>query len=152
MFLTILMFNKSNKLFQKEGNVLFNDALNTFYLRLCGAGHAVKDHSYNEPQNPLPRLHGLFFPKIYRGLFYVQIHTDWIAHTTAFVTALAGTKNSSMSPPWRVDLMTHRTMSERSYHGATSDSLKHSKQQTKTSNFCSEGPPTVDDFNRSVRN
>ena len=30
---------------RKEGNVLFNDALNTFYLRLYGVGHTVKDHS-----------------------------------------------------------------------------------------------------------
>ena len=29
----------------KEGNVLFNEALNTFYLRLCGIRHMVKDHS-----------------------------------------------------------------------------------------------------------
>ena len=30
---------------RKEGNVLFNDALNTFYLRLYGIRHMVKDHS-----------------------------------------------------------------------------------------------------------
>ena len=31
---------------RKEGNVLFNDALNTFYfLRLYGIGHMVKDDS-----------------------------------------------------------------------------------------------------------
>ena len=29
----------------KEGNVLFNDALNTLYLRLYGVRHMVKDHS-----------------------------------------------------------------------------------------------------------
>ena len=29
----------------KEGNVLFNDALNTFYLRLYGVRHMVKDNS-----------------------------------------------------------------------------------------------------------
>ena len=29
---------------RKEGNVLFNDALKTFYLRLYGVGHMVKDH------------------------------------------------------------------------------------------------------------
>ena len=29
----------------KEGNVLFNNALNTFYLRLNGIRHAVKDHT-----------------------------------------------------------------------------------------------------------
>ena len=34
--------------FNKEGNVLFNDALNTFYLRLYGVGHMVKDHSDSE--------------------------------------------------------------------------------------------------------
>ena len=27
---------------RKEGNVLFNDALNTFYLRLYGVSHMVK--------------------------------------------------------------------------------------------------------------
>ena len=32
----------------KEGNALFNDALNTFYLRLYGVGHIIKDHSDNE--------------------------------------------------------------------------------------------------------
>ena len=32
----------------KEGNVLFNDALNTFYLRLYGVGHMVRDHSDSE--------------------------------------------------------------------------------------------------------
>ena len=33
---------------KKEGNVLFNDALNTFYLQLYGVGHMVKDHSDSE--------------------------------------------------------------------------------------------------------
>ena len=33
---------------KKEGDVLFNDALNTFYLRLYGFGHMVKDHSDSE--------------------------------------------------------------------------------------------------------
>ena len=32
----------------KEGNVLFNDTLNTFYLRLYGVGHMIKDHSDSE--------------------------------------------------------------------------------------------------------
>ena len=30
---------------RKEGNVLFNDSLNTFYLRLYGVTHMVKDNS-----------------------------------------------------------------------------------------------------------
>ena len=33
---------------RKEGNVLFNDALNTFCLRLYGVRHMVKDHSDSE--------------------------------------------------------------------------------------------------------
>ena len=61
----------------KEGNVLFNDELNTFYLWLYGVGNMVKDHSDSERGNPLPP-HGL--------LFYMHHPTDRIAHTTAFVT------------------------------------------------------------------
>ena len=34
--------------------VVFNDALNTFYLRLYGVRHMVKDHSDSEKGNPLP--------------------------------------------------------------------------------------------------
>ena len=33
---------------RKEGNVLFNDALNTFYLRLYGVTYMVKHHSDTE--------------------------------------------------------------------------------------------------------
>ena len=33
---------------KKEGNILFNNTLNTFYLRLYGAKHMVKDHSDSE--------------------------------------------------------------------------------------------------------
>ena len=45
----------------RERNVLFNEALNTFYLRLYGVGHMVKDHSDSEKGNPLPP-HELHFP------------------------------------------------------------------------------------------
>ena len=41
-------FNHVRKEGRKEGNVLFNDALNTFYLRLYGVRHMVKDHSDRE--------------------------------------------------------------------------------------------------------
>ena len=51
---------------RKEGNVLLNDALNTFYLRLYGVRHIVKDHSDNERENPLPP-HGLPFPNSSKG-------------------------------------------------------------------------------------
>ena len=39
---------------ERERNVLFNDALNTFYLQLYGVIHMVKDHSDSEKGNPLP--------------------------------------------------------------------------------------------------
>ena len=38
---------------ERERNVLFNDALNTFYLRLYGVRYMVKDHYYSEKGNPL---------------------------------------------------------------------------------------------------
>ena len=38
----------------KEGNVLFNDTFNTFYLWLYGVKHMVKDHSHSERGNLLP--------------------------------------------------------------------------------------------------
>ena len=57
---------------RKEGNVLFNDALNTFYLRLYGVGHMVKDHSDSERETPLPP-HGLLFPINSKGSFICTI-------------------------------------------------------------------------------
>ena len=65
---------------RKEENVLFNDALNTFYLRLYGVRHMVKDHSDSEKGNPLPP-HRLCFPISSKGSFICTI-----PHTTAFVT------------------------------------------------------------------
>ena len=53
-----LNHNSSNR---EEGNGLFNDTLNIFYLRLYGVTHMVKDHSDSERGNPL-LPHGLFFP------------------------------------------------------------------------------------------
>ena len=67
---------------RKEGNVLFNDALNTFYLRLYGVGHIVKDPSDSERGNALPP-HGLLFSINSKGYFICKI-PDRIAHTTAF--------------------------------------------------------------------
>ena len=42
-------------------NVLFNDTLNTFYLRLYGVRHMVKEYSDSERANPLPPLFLLLF-------------------------------------------------------------------------------------------
>ena len=82
-----------------KGNVLFNDALNTFYLQLYGIRHVVKDHSDSEIGNLLPP-HGLLFSINSKGSFICTI-PDRIAHTTACYTsrgALVETRNSSMGP------------------------------------------------------
>ena len=83
-----------------NGIVLFNNALNTFYLRLYGVRHMVKDHSDSEKGNPLPP-HRLLFPINSKGSFICTI-PDRIAHNGLCYTsrgALAGTRNSSMGPP-----------------------------------------------------
>ena len=63
-------YNHVNILAQtrKEGNVLFNDTLNTFYLRIYGVTHMVKDQSDSERGNLLPP-HRLLFPISSKGYF-----------------------------------------------------------------------------------
>ena len=60
---------------RRVGNVLFNDALHTFYLQLYGVRHMVKDHSDSERGNPLPP-HRLLFPisskANWKGMFIVN--------------------------------------------------------------------------------
>ena len=79
-----MVYDHSDNERERERNVLFNDALNTFYLRLYGIRHMVKDHSDSERGNPLP--HGLLFPISSKG--FICIIPDRITHTTAFVTAV----------------------------------------------------------------
>ena len=110
---------------RKEGNILFNDALNTFYLRLYDVRHMVKDHSDSERGNPLP-LYGLHISINSKGSFiciipqtgyYIPrplLHQSW---STGW-----NEKKLNGSTPWRIDPTTHRTVSERFYHGATSRS------------------------------
>ena len=81
---------------RKEGNVLFNDALNTFYLRLYGVRHMVKDHSDSEKGNPL-LPHRLLFSINSKGLLYAPSHRqDSTYHSLCYTSrgALAGTRNS----------------------------------------------------------
>ena len=53
------------------GNVLFNDAVNIFYIRLYGVGHMVKNNSDCEREigNPLPPINGLIFSISSKGCF-----------------------------------------------------------------------------------
>ena len=89
----------------KEGNVLFN-ALFTEITR----------------EETRWRHMGYSFQLAARFILYYR--QDRTYHGLCYTSrgTLAGTWNSSMGPPWRIDPTTHRTMSERSYHGATSRS------------------------------
>ena len=58
---------------RNEGNVLFNDTLNTFYLWLYGVRHIVKDYSDSERGNLLAPLHVLLFPINSKGCFMCTI-------------------------------------------------------------------------------
>ena len=53
-FLNLWQDSASDFVIERERNVLFNDTLNTFYLRLYGIRHMVKDHSDSEKENLLP--------------------------------------------------------------------------------------------------
>ena len=81
---------------RKEGNVLFNDALNTFYVRLYGVRHMVKDQS-------ICCRHMVYsFRLAARVLLYASSHRqDNTYHGLCYTSrgALAGTRNSSMGPP-----------------------------------------------------
>ena len=57
---------------RQDGNVLFIDTLNTFYLRLYGVRHMIKDHSDSEKVNPLPP-HELLFAISNKGSFICTI-------------------------------------------------------------------------------
>ena len=88
---------------------LVNYVLNTFYLRLYGIRHEVKDHSDNERQNPLPPLHGLLFP--------INALSNRIIRTTSFVTPLMEivvvTRKLSVGPSRWIDQTTYCNMSVR---------------------------------------
>ena len=76
----------------EEGNVLFNDTLNTFYLRLYGVGHMVKDHSDSERGNLL-LPHGLLFLISSKGSFICITHRQYSTYLHLCYTsrgALAG--------------------------------------------------------------
>ena len=86
---------------RKEGNVLFNDALNTFYLRLYGVGHMVKYHSDSE-KKPAVATWGYSFRLTARVILYAPSHRqDSTYHGLCYSSrgALAATRNSSMGPP-----------------------------------------------------
>ena len=77
-YLPITLLNR------KEGNVLFNDVLNTFYLWLYGVWYMVKNH-LDSKRKPAATTRATL-SDLHQGFFYMHHPTDRIAHTTAFVT------------------------------------------------------------------
>ena len=65
------LFSGSGML-RKEGNVLFNDALNTLYLRLYGVRHMVKDHPVVREETRCRHM-GYSFRLAARVLLYAYI-------------------------------------------------------------------------------
>ena len=80
-----------------EGNVLFNDTFNTFYLWLYSIGHMAKNHSDNDRGNQLPLLHGLFLLISSKGPFYMHCPAQDITYSFCYTScgAMAGMRNSS---------------------------------------------------------
>ena len=85
-------YTHTNKKITKEGNVLFNNALNTFYLRLYDVRQMVKDHSDSEREITAARTW---------ATLSIFVYTETGYHGPCFTSrgALAGTRNSSMGPP-----------------------------------------------------
>ena len=102
-----------NNFRKKEKNVLFNDALNTFYLQLNSVRNMVNDHLAREETYWCHYMGYSFWLAarvILYALFYRQ---DSTYHGLCYTShgTLAGMRNSSMGPPWGIDSTTHRTMS-----------------------------------------
>ena len=101
----------------KEGNVLFNNILNTFYLQLYGIGHMVKDHSDRDRKLIAATTWATLFRLAARVLLYALSHRQDITSLSLCYTshgALAGTRNSFLGPPWVIDPTTLCTMSKHS--------------------------------------
>ena len=85
-----------------KANDLFNDALATFYLRLCGVRHRVKIAR----EETSCRHMCYAFRLAARVILYASSHRQnntyhGLCYTSRW--ALAGTRNSSIIPPWRID-------------------------------------------------
>ena len=84
-----------------NGNVLFNDALNTFYLRLYGVRHLVTTILIVRKETRCRHI-GYSFRLTARVLLYAPSHRQDSTYHGLFYTsrgALFGTRNSSMGPP-----------------------------------------------------
>ena len=102
----------------KEGNVLFNDAPNTFLFTVIWRRTYGKVPFRWRERKPMDYS----FRLAARVIVCTPSHRqDSTYHGLCYTSrgVLAGTRNNSMGPPCGIDPTTHRTMSKRSYHEAT---------------------------------
>ena len=86
---------------ERERNVLFNDALNTFYLRLYGVRHMVKTILIVRKETRCRHI-SYSYRLAARVLLYAPSHRQDNTYHGLYYTSrgtLAGTRNSSMRPP-----------------------------------------------------
>ena len=88
------------RLFQ-EGKILFNDTLNTFYLRLYGVDHRVKDHLAREETHFHHNMGYSFqLTAIQQAIFYMYLSTESTAHTIAFIITVVEHWLEQQIPQW----------------------------------------------------
>ena len=113
-----MRYQNSESVNGKEGNVLYNDALNIFYLRLYGVRHMVKDHSDSERETCCHHM-GYSFQLGARVLLYAPSHRqDNTYHGLCYTSrgALVGMRNGSTMKDRSDDPSHHeRTLLPRSY-------------------------------------
>ena len=102
----------------------------THFIYCYMVSDMVKDQPDSEKEREETRCHhmGCSFRLEARVLLYASSHRqENTYHGLCYTSrgATAGTRNSSMGSTRRIDPTTNRTMSERSYHGATSRSRLH---------------------------
>ena len=97
---------------ERERNVLFNDALNKFYLRLYGVRHMVKDHSDSEKGNRCHHI-GYSYRLTSRVLLYAPSHRQdntyhGLCYTSRGALACRGVRCSSVVRTFAHGAMGHR--------------------------------------------
>ena len=100
IFPVLILFCLKKKHDKKEGNVVVNATLNTFYLPLYGVGHMVDDYSERERERERDPANTHTHTRLAaRVLLYEQSHIqDSTYHSLCYICrgTLAETRNRSM--------------------------------------------------------
>ena len=122
---TQLLIQYVTKCLKKEEEMFYLTTHSTHFMY----GYMALDIWQRTIQIARKKIHcrhmGYSFRLTARVLLYAPFHRQYSTyHCLCYIIrgALAGTRDLNGSTPWRIDPTTHRTMSERSYHGATSRS------------------------------